>query len=157
MTQRLLHRIALFGIAAAACAQPVARQHSTTNEPREHVLVLFNNMSLQPSIARVFEGGDVAWTNRSTNYGGVVSFPLSIVESFTCSELRPIFSRTADRLMSIPIDPGSNTLSLPCSLEPGEYEYQLNRFRDRGRIGVAAPDVYNPQLSLPGKIIVLER
>ena len=149
-----------FAISIGGCAQsavPVATQHPTTNEPRLHVLVRFTNMSLRPSIARVLEGGIVAWTNRSTNHGGLVSFPLSIVESFTCSELRPLFSRTADRLVSNPIDAGSNTLVLPCSLEPGEYEYQLNLFQHRGRLGVTAPDMYNPRLLLPGKIVVVER
>jgi hypothetical protein len=43
-------------------AVPVATQKPTTNEPRQHVLVRFTNMSLRPSVARVIEAGTVAWT-----------------------------------------------------------------------------------------------
>ena len=128
----------LVAIAVSGCAQsavPVATQHPTTNEPRRHVLVRFTNMSLRPSVARVVEGGTVAWTNLSSNRGGVVSFPLSIVDHFTCSELRPVFYQTADRLVSIPITGDSAGVALPCPLEPGEYAYRLDLFRGLRRIG----------------------
>ena len=74
----------LAAIAVGGCTQsavPVATQHPTTNEPRQHVLVRFTNMSLRPSVARVLEGGTVAWTNLSSNRGGVVSFPLSVANT----------------------------------------------------------------------------
>jgi hypothetical protein len=147
----------LAAIAVGGCAQsavPVATQHPTTNEPRQHVLVRFTNMSLRPSVARVVEGGTVAWTNLSSNRGGVVSFPLSVVDHFTCSELRPIFYQTADRLVSIPINADSAGVALPCPLEPGEYAYRLNLFRGLRRIGPSVSNIDNPDLSLPGKIIV---
>jgi hypothetical protein len=147
----------LAAIAAGGCAQsavPVATQHPTTNEPRKHVLVRFTNMSLRPSIARVLEGGTVAWTNLSSNRGGLVSFPLSVVDRFTCSELRPTFYQTANRLVSIPIDADSAGVTLPCPLEPGEYAYRLDLFRGLRRVGPSISNIENPDLSLPGKIIV---
>jgi hypothetical protein len=45
-------------------AVPVALQKPTSNEPRQHVLVRFTNMSLRPSVARVIEAGTVAWTGK---------------------------------------------------------------------------------------------
>ena len=147
----------LLAIAVSGCAQsaaPVATQHPTTNEPRKHVLVRFTNMSLRPSVARVLEGGTVAWTNLSSNRGGVVSFPLSVVDHFSCSELRPAFYQTADRLVSIPITAGTGDVALPCPLAPGEYEYRLDLFRGLRRIGPSVSNIDNPDLSLPGKIIV---
>ncbi len=147
----------MVALAICGCAQsavPVATQHPTSNEPRQHVLVRFTNMSLRPSIAQVVEAGTVAWTNLSSNRGGVVSFPLSVVDHFTCSELRPVFYKTADRLVSIPIIGGSGGVALPCPLEPGEYAYRLDLFRGLRRIGPAVSNIDNPDLSLPGKIIV---
>ncbi len=146
-----------FAISIGGCAQsavPVATQHPTTNEPRLHVLVRFTNMSLRPSIARVLEGGIVAWTNLSSNRGGVVSFPLSIIEHFTCSELRPAFYETADRLVSIPISGNSADVALPCPIEPGEYAYRLDLFRGLRRVGPSVSNIDSPDLRLPGKIIV---
>jgi hypothetical protein len=147
----------LVAIAVGGCAQsavPVATQHPTTNEPRQHVLVRFTNMSLRPSIARVVEGGTVAWTNLSSNRGGVVSFPLSVVDHFTCGELRPVFYQTSDRLVSIPISGNSADVALPCPLEPGEYAYRLDLFRGLRRVGPSVSNIDNPDLSMPGKIIV---
>lgn len=144
-------------IAIGGCAQsalPVATQHPTTNEPRRHVLVRFTNMSLRPSVAQVLEGGTVAWTNLSSDRGGVVSFPLSVVDHFTCSELRPTFYQTAGRLVSIPINSDSADVALPCPLEPGEYAYRLDLFSGVRRIGPSVSNTDSPDLSLAGKIIV---
>jgi len=146
-----------FSVAIGGCAQsatPVANQHPTTNEPRKNVLVRFTNMSLRPSVVQIVEGGIVAWANLSTNRGGVVSFPLSIIDHFTCSELRPVFYQTADRLVSIPITGDASSVALPCPLEPGEYTYRIDLFRGLRSIGLAVSNIDNPELSLPGKIIV---
>jgi hypothetical protein len=147
----------VIAIAIGGCAQsaaPVATQHPTTNEPRQRVLVRFTNMSLRPSVAQVVEGGTVAWTNLSSNRGGVVSFPLSVIDHFTCSELRPLFYKAADRLVSVPIAGNSGSVALPCPLEPGEYAYRLDLFRGLRSIGPSVSNLDNPDLSLPGKIIV---
>jgi hypothetical protein len=111
-------------------------------------------MSLRPSVARVLEGGTVAWTNLSSNRGGVVSFPLSVVDHFSCSELRPVFYKNADRLVSIPINGDAGDVALPCPLEPGEYAYRLDLFRGLRGVGPSVSNIDNPDLSLPGKIIV---
>jgi len=133
---------------------PVADQHPTTNEPSKNVLVRFTNMTLRPSVAQVVEGGTVAWTNLSSNRGGVVSFPLSITDHFTCSELRPVFYATADRLVSIPITAEVGSVALPCPLEPGEYAYRIDLFRGLRWVGPSVSNLDNPDLSLPGKIVV---
>jgi hypothetical protein len=154
---RLLDLAMVIAIAIGGCTQsavPVATQKPTTNEPRKHVLVRFTNMSLRPSVARVTEGGTVAWTNLSSNRGGVVSFPLSIVDHFTCDGLRPVFYQTSDRLVSIPITANAGGVVLPCPLEPGEYDYRLNLFRGLRGVGPSASNIDNPDLSMPGMIIV---
>ena len=55
-----LQNCAMVAFAIGGCAQsavPVATQHPTTNEPRQHVLVRFSNISLRPSVAQVVQGG----------------------------------------------------------------------------------------------------
>ncbi len=143
---------ALAILAALACAQPTVEPHKSTNAPRMHVLVQFSDMTMHPSVAQVKRGGSVAWINYAMSFDGVVSFPLEISESFTCSELRPLFSKAGDRLESIPIRGGSENVTLPCPLKPGEYEYRLNLFSGDSFGGMGA--MYNPQRTLIGKIVV---
>jgi hypothetical protein len=146
-----------FAVAIGGCAQsaaPVADQHPTTNEPRKNVLVRITNMTLRPSVAQVVEGGTVAWTNLSSNRGGVVSFPLSVVDHFTCSTLRPTFYETANRLVSIPVTADGRSIALPCPLEAGEYDYRIDLFRGLRSVGPSVSNIDNPDLRLPGRIIV---
>lgn len=147
------------GLAAAlwalACAsEPSFQQPTTANQPRKNVMVQFTDASLHPSEARLLRGGTVVWINYSTSYDGSVVFPESIREHFTCDELRPVFMKVAAGYQSIPIREASEDVTLPCPLEPGEYSYELRLFgREQLAIGgVSSMD--NPQLTLPGRIIV---
>jgi hypothetical protein len=134
--------------AAGGCGQPTAMSQPTTSAPRDRVIVHFTDMHLSPSVAQVTRGGSVGWVNYASNYIGVVSFPKSVVSRFTCSELRPMFSETGTGLASLPIRmQGMPNVVLPCPLQPGEYEYRIDLFDD-------PRNLYDPQLTLPGKIVV---
>jgi hypothetical protein len=134
--------------AAIACGQPAAVSPTTTNAPRDFVLVHFTDMYLAPSAAQLNRGGSLGWVNYTTDYVGVVAFPKSVASRFTCSELRPMFSMAGTDLVSLPIrSDGMQNVTLPCPLQPGEYEYRIDLFVD-------PQNLYDPQLTLPGKIIV---
>jgi len=140
---------------ALACAgEPSFQEPTTTNQPRKNVMVQFTDASLHPSEARVLRGGSVVWINYSMSYDGSVVFPESIREHFTCSDLRPLFMKVADGYQSIPIREASEDVTLPCALEPGEYSYELRLFaRDQMAVG-GDSSMDNPQLTLPGRIVV---
>lgn len=141
------------GLAATlGCAQGGGSAHAGSQAPSNNVMVSFDNMMVNPPVAHVAQGGSVVWTSHSGEFKGIVSFPLSIAESFTCSQLGPIFSKTADRYMSIPITQDSEDVLLPCPLKPGEYDYKIDLFG--GVVGDPNAGMYNPQRSLDGKIIV---
>ena len=57
---------------------------------------------------------------------GVVVFPASIKDSFTCSELRPRFSRVAAGYQSEPITGEMEKVTLPCPLKTGSYGYEIH-------------------------------
>jgi hypothetical protein len=134
--------------AAIACGQPAAMSPPTTNAPRDHVLVHFTDMHLSPSVAQLNRGGKLGWLNYASNYVGVVTFPKSVASRFTCSELRPMFSEAGTDIVSLPIRmDGMQNVVLPCPLQPGEYEYRVDLFAD-------PQNLYDPQLTLPGRIIV---
>ena len=150
MTFRPLAVLAL--AASFVCAPAAASDHASRNKPRKHVMVQFSDMSVHPKIAQVLPGGSVVWINYSTMYRGVISFPLSTASSFTCSELRPIFSKTADRIQSIPVTGDMENVALPCPLKPGEYDYKIDLFS--GELGGLDAGMYDPERSMDGKIIV---
>ena len=78
-------------IAMGGCASPLTMPDGrTTNVPRKNMVVQINNMSVQPEVVRITPGGSVAWDSWS-DYTAVISFPISIRERFTCTELRPPF------------------------------------------------------------------
>lgn len=147
MRQRALSIGAI--LALVGCAGPADPSPAAAQVARKDIMIEFGDMSVRPKIARVMQGGSVAWTSTSTSYQGVVSFPYSIVESFTCQELRPIFFKTADRLESIPVQPDSENVLLPCPLEPGTYPYRINLSSMGSLAGMG-----NPQLSLEATLIV---
>jgi hypothetical protein len=115
---------------------------------RQNMVVQINNMSLAPHTVRVTEkGNSIAWDNWSS-YIAVVSFPLSIKDGFTCSELRPDFARTAERIESVVAIGDNEDLVTPCPLKLGTYDYEVylsNSLANRD----------NPQLTLKGQIEVV--
>jgi hypothetical protein len=115
--------------------------------PRQHVEIQFGDMAIHPQTAILRQGGKAVWINTSTEYRGAVVFPESIKASFTCDELRPVFSKTGIGYQSIPISADVETVALPCPLKPGSYDYQLYLFDDMGGVD-------DPQRTLQGKIVV---
>ncbi len=114
---------------------------------RQNMVVQINNMTLSPRVVRVTaKGNSIAWDNWS-EYLAVVSFPLSILDAFTCKEMRPDFARTADRIESFAAIGDNEDLVTPCPLKPGTYDYDVylaNSLANRD----------NPQLTLKGQIVV---
>jgi hypothetical protein len=54
----------------------------------------------------------------------------------------------------MPITPGmGEALELPCPLKPGTYDYQVLLF-NAGPGGNVAVGEYNPQLTMPAKLVV---
>jgi hypothetical protein len=137
--------------ALAAAETPTWKQHPSKNKPRKHVMVQFTDASLHPSIAQVLEGGTLSWVNYGSMYQGSIVFSDEVAAAFTCSELRPNWSKTGTGYQSIPITMGgaTNDLEIPCPLKPGEYEYEIWLFSGGGFGGME-----NPQSRMQGKIIV---
>jgi len=133
-----------------ACAGSGGGGAQSENQgPRKDIVIRIGNDSLYPQTAEVATGGSVAWVNDSS-YSATVSFPMSVLDGLSCSEIRPDFYKTADRITSIPIQGGTPDLVLPCPLEPGVYEYTANLFSGMGSV----TELGNPQLQVPGKIVV---
>jgi hypothetical protein len=142
------------GLPALAVAEmPTWEEHPTKNKPRKHVLVQFTDMSLHPSIAQVVEGGTVSWVNYASMYEGSIVFSDAVAKAFTCSDLRPNWTKTATGYQSIPVTMGGamDDLELPCPLKPGEYEYEIWLFS--GSMGDPAA-LDDPQSRMQGKILV---
>ena len=137
----------LFGVGACA-APPTLPDGRTTNAPRKNMVVQINNMSVQPEVVRITPGGSVAWDSWS-DYTAVISFPISIRESFTCTQLRPDFTANGDRLISIPISGDDENLVTPCPLAIGTYPYRVLLSQD-------GAETFNPQLTLQGTVMVVE-
>jgi hypothetical protein len=153
---RIALRWAVLALAAAACANqqtPEVRSPHTTNVVRENIVIQFGDMEVTPAVARVKHGGSVAWTSVSTNFRGTLSFPESIVQHFSCKELRPDFFVAEGRLESIPLGGGGEDVVLPCPLARGTYEYRIDL--TSGGEGVGGRSMgENPQLTLPATLIV---
>lgn len=148
----------LAAAATAGCGTPTSQQQPSTNKARKHVIVQFTEATLHPSVARVLPGGDVAWLNYSSGMDGTVVFPASIRQAFTCSELRPIFMKSAAGYQSIPVTGDMENVVLPCPLKPGEYEYKLQLFEAGTLMGAGSGSAQmdNPTSEMAGKIIVGE-
>jgi hypothetical protein len=147
--------VSLLAGALLACAslgsQPEFTSPVTTNKPRKNVMVQFTQASVHPSVARVLPGGNIVWINYADSSAGAVVFDESIKESFTCSDLRPLFSKVAAGYQSIPItSAGGENVSLPCPLKPGTYDYQIYL----GGGGMGGIGIDDPQITLPAKIVV---
>ena len=133
--------------------QPEFQSPSTTNKPRKNLTVQFNEGWVHPSVARLLPGGNLAWVNLGDNLAAAVVFPKSIKESFTCTELRPLFFEVAAGYQSIQVTGAEGEeVTLPCPLKPGSYDYQIYLSNDAGYNRNSAID--NPTITLPAKIVV---
>ncbi len=79
-------------------------------------------------------------------------FPAEILDSFTCSELRPLCMTVAAGSQSVPIPRAMENVALPCPLKPGEYEYTIYLFS--GGRGGTMGGMENPVTTMAGKIVV---
>ena len=114
---------------------------------RKNVVVQINQFKVHPAVVKVpAEGNSIVWTNFS-DLLAAVSFPASVADDFTCSEVRPDFVVNGPLLESITIVGGREDLVTPCPLKPGVYEYEVHLFNAGG-------NRYNPQLNFKGKIEV---
>ena len=143
-------------LATAGCVAqgtPTTRSPASTNAPRKDIVIQFDDMSVQPSVARVKQGGSVAWTSVSTNFRGTLSFPESIVSHFSCKDLRPAFYVADGRLQSIAIASGQENVVLPCPLQPGTYPYRIE-LTSGGEGGGPRSMGQNPVQALEATLIV---
>jgi|ETNmetMinimDraft_26_1059896.scaffolds.fasta_scaffold168649_1 hypothetical protein len=122
---------------------------SNPSEVRSHRVVQINNMKLAPEVAEV-SGADnsVVWTNWSNNVASV-HFPASMKSAFTCDELRPQFVLSGDRIESVEVLGGNESLATPCPLKPGSYSYEV-------WLSGSRMQRENPHLKIQGKIEVGE-
>jgi hypothetical protein len=144
---------ALIGCAQSGGTPPAS--HAGHGASESDIVVQFTDSGIRPSVATFPASGRIAWTNMASEYNGVVAFPLDMANSFTCTDLRPQFSRTDTHIVSMPIARDMENVTLPCPLKGGEYEYQILLFRgaaggDLGGLG----NMYNPNRSLTGKLVV---
>jgi hypothetical protein len=134
-------------VLAVACQAQAPFTSPDIKEPaRADVLVQVGNASVDPAVARVKEGGNVAWTNDS-DFMVVVLFPGTDSSKFVCKELRPNFSRNGDTIESLPFLAGAVRVVLPCALKPGTYPYIINLVTDVSQMD-------NPKFTLAAKIVV---
>jgi hypothetical protein len=132
---------------------PQIESPATTDAPSEAIVIQIGNMTVDPSVARVKQGGLVAWTSVSTDFRGTLSFPESVVSQFTCKDLRPDFYVADGRLQSIAIASGQENVVLPCPLRPGTYRYQINLTSGGEGVGGRSMGA-NPQLTLDATLTV---
>jgi hypothetical protein len=141
------HLVPFLAVLVVACAPQAPFTSPDIKEPaRADVLVQVGNSSVDPAIARVKEGGSVAWTNDS-DFLVVVSFPGTDATQFVCKELRPNFSRNGNTVESLPFQSGAVRVVLPCALKPGRYPYIIKLVNSVSQLD-------NPSFTLSAQILV---
>lgn len=140
--------VPLVAVLVVACAQSQAPFTSPdVKEPaRADVLVQVGNASVDPAVARVKEGGSVAWTNDS-DFMAVVSFPGTDASQFVCKELRPNFMKNGNTIESLPFVAGAVRVVLPCALKKGNYPYTIKLVSDISQMD-------NPKFTLSAQVRV---
>ena len=122
---------------------------ASSNAPRKNVVIQFTDATLHPTQARIYAGGNVAWTNYSSGLG-VVFIPEDTARQLGCSSMRPLFARITGGYRSEVIRPDSENVTLPCSPPSGTYQYELRLFAN----GLDVMDVGNPDSLMWGTIVV---
>jgi|GEM_PF-3412016 len=138
--------VPLVAVLVVACTQAPFTSPDVKEPPRADVLVQVGNASVDPAVARVKEGGSVAWTNDS-DFVAVLSFPRTDASQFVCKELRPNFMKDGNTVQSLPFQAGAVRVVLPCALKKGRYPYIVKLAND-----VAQMD--NPSFTLSAEIVV---
>ena len=133
-------------VLVVACTQAPYTSPDVKQPARADVLVQVGNASVDPAVARVKEGGSVAWTNDS-DFMAVVSFPSTDASQFACKELRPNFVKNGNAIESLPFLAGAVRVVLPCALKPGRYPYIIKLASDISQMD-------NPKFTLSASILV---
>jgi hypothetical protein len=116
-------------------------------------VVQFSYRAVEPETVRIPADGSVTGVNAAQDTRAFVVFRASIASSFRCADLRAYFSKIADNVhRSLPItQTESDHVQLPCSLEPGTYDYEIwlvgSGFGTEG-------DADRPEQILRAKIVV---
>jgi hypothetical protein len=131
---------------ALSCAQAPFTTPDIKEPARADVVVQIGNSSADPAVARVKEGGSVAWANQS-DFLAVLSFPGRDANEFNCKDLRPDFAKEGNTLQSLPFRSAPYPVVLPCSLKKGRYPYVINLIN-------SIEDLGNPTFTLSAEITV---
>jgi plastocyanin len=149
--------LGVVALVGGACnTQPSWQQFPTTNKPRIHVMIQFDDTTVQPDVAHIKAGGTVSWVNYATQYRGSVVLPHGIQQDLTCKAGPDFLDVGNDVLQSIPIGGVDDDVDLPCPLKAGTYDYQINLYSAQA-FGVGsgyAGGMENPQLTMKGKLVV---
>ena len=122
---------------------------SNPTAERSHAVVQINHVKLVPEVVEISGSeNSVAWTNW-TGSTATVQFPASIATAFTCDELRPQFVLSGDRIESVGVLGNSESLTTPCALKPGSYDYEV-------WLSESPSERENPDLKIKGRIEVGE-
>lgn len=150
MVWRSALAVVALALAVGGCAQPSWQQQDTTDKPRIHVMIRFDDTTIQPDVARIKAGGTVSWVTYTTEYHGSVVLPPGVRQDLHC-DVRPDFMEiSGGGLQSIPIGGDDDDLDLPCPLKPGTYDYQIF-LQGAGGLGQG---LQNPEVTMKGSIIV---
>lgn len=132
--------ISLLSTFAPACA-------SNPSAVNSQKVVQINEMKLTPEVVQLSGSkNSIAWTNWSSSWARVV-FPGGMTSAFTCTDLRPQFAFTGDRIQSINASGDNMDLVTPCPLKPGSYEYEVWLYEPRFDRG-------DPRTKVKGRIEV---
>lgn len=146
MTRFALCLAALLPMTAYA-GEPTFTTPDDKQPVRKDVIIQFGDGDVLPSIARVKEGGSVAWNNTSSSHA-VVRFEAAEVAGFDCkSDLRPNWQKVSGGIESIPTGGASERIMFPCALKPGKYPYKISLFGSMSEMD-------NPKAQLAGTIEV---
>ena len=136
----------ILAVLAIACTQAPFTTPDIKEPARSNVVVQISNAAVDPSVARVKEGGNVAWTNQS-DFLAVLSFPGRDASELNCKDLRPDFAKEGNTLQSLPFRSAPYPVVLPCSLKKGRYSYVINLLN-------SIADMGNPTFTLSAEITV---
>src|SRR5215469_2411063 len=133
-------------VLALGCTQAPFTSPDIKEPARANVVVQISSAAVDPAVARVKEGGSVAWTNQSA-FLAVLSFPGRDASEFNCKDLRPDFTKEGNTLQSLPFRSAPYPVVLPCSLKKGRYPYVINLVNGIANMG-------NPTFTLSAEITV---
>ena len=111
----------LMAMTLVVCSASLPAVADEGNAKRGHHVITVDSMAVHPAKLEITADQVMVWAN----YSGRtihVKFPAEVADAFTCA-VRPSFYRSATGILSRPI--GSLEFALPCSLKPGEYEYEI--------------------------------